>query len=283
MEKIICTDLDGTLLYPKKKIRMLPSDTKRFLSRFKNDGGSILLVSGRNTAFPKKLFKKIEMEENYISCNGAVVVSKGKIIKETIFEPERIKSIISYMRNAYKIPLMIVFSKAHNMVCNVLEVSKITNIGYILYQFYQGVLKEPFIRNEKVFWDELEHGMVYKVMMMFGLTKKKIAKAKEANKELRERFKDVEFSWAGEFIEISPKGCTKSEGINFYLDYNRLSKDNVMVVGDSGNDISMFQTFKENSFCMDHGPEEVKKYVSHTIHRFSDLEGYIYPSEEIAK
>jgi hypothetical protein len=62
---------------------------------------------------------------------------------------------------------------------------------------------------------------------------------------LRLRYPEAEFSWVEQCIEITPKGCSKSEGIAFYLDYNHLSRDNVLVIGDSGNDISMFEAFKE--------------------------------------
>jgi hypothetical protein len=45
----------------------------------------------------------------------------------------------------------------------------------------------------------------------------------------------------------------------------------------------MFEAFKDESFCMHHSPEEVKKHASHVIKRFHDLESYIYPSEENSK
>jgi hydroxymethylpyrimidine pyrophosphatase-like HAD family hydrolase len=56
--------------------------------------------------------------------------------------------------------------------------------------------------------------------------------------------------------------------------------DNVLVVGDSGNDISMFQAFPGRSFCMDHSLEDVKQHASFVIKRFSDIENYVYPSAE---
>ena len=53
-----------------------------------------------------------------------------------------------------------------------------------------------------------------------------------------------------------------------------------MVVGDSGNDISMFLDFPESSFCMSHGPENVKKRARFVIDRFYELQDFVYPSEE---
>ena len=104
--------------------------------------------------------------------------------------------------------------------------------------------------------------------------------AMEINRMLREKYPEAEFSWIGEFIEITPKGCSKSQGIAFYLEYNQISKDNVIVVGDSGNDISMFAAYPENSYCMAHANDHVQKHAKHIIKRFSDLEDVLYPSED---
>ena len=54
----------------------------------------------------------------------------------------------------------------------------------------------------------------------------------------------------------------------------------MLVVGDSGNDISMFEAYQKNSFCMEHSPDAVKKHAAHVVKRFYDLEKYLYPSEE---
>ena len=47
----------------------------------------------------------------------------------------------------------------------------------------------------------------------------------------------------------------------------------MFVVGDSTNDISMFDLF-ENSFVMDSADSKVKTKAKHTISKFSDLKEY---------
>ena len=48
MGKIIATDLDGTLFYPKDKNEMIYKPNLFFLQSFIDDGGKVILISGRS-------------------------------------------------------------------------------------------------------------------------------------------------------------------------------------------------------------------------------------------
>jgi Cof subfamily protein (haloacid dehalogenase superfamily) len=279
--KVIATDLDGTLFYPRKRVKMISKENRAFINRFLADGGRLLIVSSRNRYFSDKVSENLGHPIDTVGCNGAFVVSNGEVIKETYFQPGLIRKILSEMRREWHLPLVILDSKHRNMVLTQTGVSSVTNIMYFAYQLVQGVYREPFVRSDKIFYEEIEKGEVYKLLIMFGVTHKKIMETMEINKLLRVRYPEAEFSWMGQGIEVTPKGCSKAEGIAFYLDYNKIDRDNVIVVGDSGNDISMFEEYKANSFCLSHGRDIVKKHAAHIIDRFSDLEKYIYPSEEI--
>ena len=280
MIKVIATDLDGTLFDPRKRISMICQQSKRFLERFISDGGKLLLVTGRNQYIIGKFTKKTGISADFVGCNGSVVYSQNKLIKSTSFDREELKSLLSDIRRDYNPPMVLLMSKKRNLVFTRTDVSRTTNILYFIYEITLGTYRDPWIRSDKVFYEELEEGDVYKVMILFGLSKEKIVQAKEANKVLRVKYPNAEFSWTNQLIEISPKGCSKKDGIEFYLDYNKIPRDNVLVVGDSGNDISMFEAWKGQSFCMEHSRPEVKKHATHIIKNFYDLESYVYPLEE---
>lgn len=278
--KVIATDLDGTLFYPRAPIGLIPYKSKKFVQRFLRDGGRLVVVSGRNKYISAKVGKKLRHPVDAIGCNGAYIISDGAIIREMTFDVGYSKKLIDDIRKEYNPPLFILMTRDRNMVLNRTNVSHFTNFGYFVYQWVMGVYRERFVRSDRVFNEELEKGDVYKIMIFFGLTKKKQMAAKEANKKFREIYPDAEFSWVGTSIEITPKGCSKSEGLAFYLEHNSINRDNVLVVGDSGNDISMFLDFPESSFCMSHGPENVKKRARFVIDRFYELQDFVYPSEE---
>jgi Cof subfamily protein (haloacid dehalogenase superfamily) len=280
LKKVIATDLDGTLFYPRKRIRMIGKDNRQFIEKFMDDGGRLLLVSGRNRYFGEKVGANLKRNVDVVGCNGTFVLSNGALIKETFFAKESLKTILKEAQREYALPMVMLFTKHRNIVIPRSGIGRMAGLAYTVYQTFQGTYREPIVRSDRVYYEELEKGEVYKAMLFFGISGKAKRKAMEANKLMRLRYPDAEFSWVDQAIEITPKGCTKSSGIEFYLDYNHLNRDNVLVVGDSGNDISMFESFKEQSFCMEHSPDAVQKHAKHIIKRFYDLETYIYPSEE---
>ena len=48
MIKLLATDLDGTLFYPKRKFTLMTRKNAKFLKDFYNAGGKVMLVTGRN-------------------------------------------------------------------------------------------------------------------------------------------------------------------------------------------------------------------------------------------
>ena len=86
----------------------------------------------------------------------------------------------------------------------------------------------------------------------------------------------MESSWSNNAIEITNIQCSKGNAILKYICIKGISKEDVYVVGDSGNDISMFKEFKENSFCMSHAHRVVKKYSNNIIDKFVDLKKWLF-------
>lgn len=278
--KVIATDLDGTLFYPKKRRKLIADKTKKFLQKFSDDGGKILIVSGRGKLFKEKVEKRLERPVDVVGCNGSFIISQGETIKETFFDSENLKKIIAEIRREQHLMFVSLFCKNCNFVIDISMMRVIPRIAYRFYEFTQGSYREHVTKSEKCFYEQLEKGEVYKVLLFVGPSGRSIKKSEELTKLLGIRYPDMNFAWSNQAIEITPKGCTKSSGIAFYLDYNKISNDNIIVVGDSGNDISMFQSYREQSFCMKHASESVKKYAKHIIKKFYQLEDYIYPSEE---
>ncbi len=278
--KLIATDLDGTLFYPKKRSHMVTKENRAFIHRFVGDGGRILLVTGRNAYFGEKVGSKIGHPFDYIACNGSLVVSGGERIFEKGIPNEEAKKIVSDLQNDHEAKLIFLFTKDHNMVCQKKEIAKWVKMGYSIYRIFEGTYREPYFKDDELFQEELEKGMIYKILMFPGFGKKSIPFSFELAKKLQPMYPDLNIVASEQAIEITAQGCTKREGLSFYLDYNQINVDNVLVVGDSGNDISMFQAFPGRSFCMDHSLEDVKQHASFVIKRFSDIENYVYPSAE---
>jgi len=277
--KVIATDLDGTLFFPKRRIRMLSSRNKKFLRRFIDDGGKVLIVSGRNKYYLNKLQKRLKRKIDVAGCNSAFLIIDGKEIDNKPLDNIKAIEVVNYVMDKFKFAGIFSMSEDYNMITPTTGFDPIHRIGYIFYQWAQMVYREPCVRDTKKLIEEVKNGKLYKLMIFFGVSNKSKIRCREANRELREKFPDLEFSWCGELIEVTAKGCSKADGIKQYLDYLKIKHDNVMVVGDSGNDISMFKEFK-NSFCMSHAPVHISKYASHIINSVDELEQYFVDTKE---
>ncbi len=280
MAKVICTDLDGTLFFPKRRFTMINSKNRKFLTRFVNDGGRLVIVSSRSPYFVPRVSKNLGFKVDGVGCNGAFVMVNGEIVKENRFEPNRFRDFISEIRKMFDPGLLLITTRDFPVVCTKSHVAKWIKLFYMIYELSEGVYREAPVTSDQIFYEEIERGHVYKLMIFVGITKKKKKLSLEWTKILEEKFPEYEFAWLSQFIEVTPKGTSKASGLTFYLDYNKISKDNVLVVGDSGNDIPLFEEFHENSYCMSHSPKWIREKASHVIHKVADLEETLYPSAD---
>lgn len=273
MTKVLALDLDGTLLYPHKFFRMIPKKNVKFLREWVDAGNKLVFVSSRGPEFMDKLKLEVERDFDYIAYTSSYIKANNEVIRNVTIPKDEMKQILdkiwelhhplAYLMNVDGAPLLI----------KNLNVGTIFVLGlYQLYWIFQGKTREPYILNNKVFDEELSKKDVYKVMVFFGLRKKNGEVSKVINKSLREQFPDVECSWTKIINEITPKDCNKAFGLKYYCDQLNIDPKDVYVVGDSGNDISMFNLFHENSYCMAKAYPSVKKYAAHVVSRVYKLD-----------
>ncbi len=276
MGKLIATDLDGTLFYPKKRIYMIKRKSLLFLRKHIDNGGKLVLVSGRNSEYLQKVVRRIDRPVDVIGCNASFIISDNKVIRDVGFDVDKTKEVLKKIEKEFSTKGMFTMSSDNRFVIREKFRSRIYRIVYKIWNFFQGVYKEPSVVSKEQYNEIIDSGKAKKIMIFFGVGHKNVLRSKEANKIIREKYGDVvESAWSNEFIELSPAGCSKSEGLKYYADYHKINHSDVYVVGDSGNDISMFNEFSENSFCMSHASLSVSKYAKHVIKRFSDLEKFI--------
>ncbi len=275
MAKLIATDLDGTLFYPKKRIRMISPKSLKFIHKFIDEGNQLCLVSGRNLRYCLKVEKRIKRRVDFVGCNSSFIYVDGKVVKESYFNNEEITRILEEIKETYDPKSIMIMTRDGNFAPRS-GAGFFYYIGYKLWYFFQGTYREIFTLDDKKFAKSFIDGKIYKIMLMFGVSNKQILRAKEVNKEIREKYKEyLEASWSDQVIELSPAGCSKAEGLKYYSDYLKINHDDVYVVGDSGNDISMFIEFHKNSFCMSRSSLSVSKHARHVVKHFWEIEKYI--------
>ena len=280
--KVLCLDLDGTLFYPRRIGRCISKRNVKFLRRWVDAGNKLALVTSRSEQFCERLKDEIARPFDLLSCTSAQIRADGELIRDVTVPNEIMEDVVNKVNRTAR-PLAILMT-TRDYPCLIRDshrpATKFLLMFYKLYWFFQFKYREPYKYSNKDFNLELKDGKIYKAMIFFGLGKKKNNFAKEMNKAFREQHPDVEFSWTAVVNEVTPKDCTKGSGLDYYCDYLKINKEDVYVVGDSGNDITMFNSYKNNSFCMKHASKIVRKYATHTVGRVYQLEKYLLPKEE---
>ena len=281
MAKVLATDLDGTLMYPAKFTRCIPKKNVAFLRKWIDAGNRLVLITSRAPEYMNRLKEEIKRDFDFIACTSSYIYADGKVIKDTSIDAETMTNILHRINEEYHpIAYLMNMKDQPLLIKNLGGVGKLLLSIYWIYWFFQGKRREKYILDNKVFDDCLKNGNVYKVMVFFGLAKSKNEIAKQVNKEIRENFPEIESSWSHIVNEITPKDCNKGAGLQYYCNYLGVDKNDVYVVGDSGNDISMFKLFYENSYAMAKAYPSVKKHAKHVISRVCKLDKLLLEGEK---
>lgn len=273
--KLLASDLDGTLFYPKRPKNLIAQKNLKFIRRFIDDGNRLVLVTGRSPDFAKKVVTLIDRKVDVIGMNGAYTLVDGEV-NESHFLDFQIENVLSELEFLYPCVGRLLMSKKYPLLISTTSIGRGLATFYRFYHFFQGNYAEKFHYSNEEFFNEVKGHEVYKIMIFYGLSPAGVRQARKANSYLRKHYAGVfESSWTGGFIEITSPNSSKAQGINRYIEQKGIKHENVYVVGDSGNDISMFNEFHDHSFCLGHAHRKVKKFAKKIISRFHHLEKHI--------
>lgn len=277
MIKLIATDLDGTLFYPKRKFKLLTKKNRKFMIDYINQGNEVVLVSGRNYFISNRVKKRIKNDIDMIACNGSVIYKGDELIFDSPMDHKKVYDF--YLENCKNKEILtwIFMTDKDNMIVVHNSLSSFLRVFYrivLFFQFgYTGKCKFGKKRFKQMI--ENENARIYKVMAIYGLGRKATEKARIASKKFDEDLKDsFEVMWSTESIEFMNKGINKARALEKLIQKLGIEKEEVAVIGDSGNDVPLFESFP-NSFVMSHAHEEVKKKANVVIDGFYCLEKYI--------
>ncbi len=244
--KILCSDLDGTLLSTK-------SDVSDFavseISRIKNTT-KIILVSARMPRSMTYLQRRLGIEDQPIICyNGALVLSRSEAVSSTIIPISLVRKICEIAK--------VLFIKPGLYHSNEWYVEENTERVRKEIRYTQST---PVFRpTEETLYDWATRGLgAHKIMLMGTQTSADTLYPKLQKMMAEEihlyRSNDT-------LIELAPKSVSKLSGIQQLLNENESLKD-VIAFGDNYNDIDMLS----NVGCgvaVSNARDEVKAIANH--------------------
>jgi hydroxymethylpyrimidine pyrophosphatase-like HAD family hydrolase len=211
MIKLLATDLDGTLLYPKYNILDLPRKNKRFLKQFIASGGQVVIASGRGINLLPKLERSVGSKMALLGCNGAFLYKDGVFHTSHPLNNSDALELFTNCYFNYSILFWFLFDQTNKMYLYCGDRSFVKNIT-AFGNLFLGIRRERAIFDKKVFLSKFDGDTVYKLTVSFGLGKYSYQAAQESYFAFMERFSDkFSIALSNNGIEFTAPGCEQGE------------------------------------------------------------------------
>ena len=231
--KLICIDMDGTLLSDKHEV---PELNKEMIKRATEKGVKVAISTGRIFTSAKRYSDLIGTDTPIIASNGAYIREKDKdeVIYESNLSKEQFYKILEVIK---KYNLNVYFNTCDTMITEsaIPDNHAYKTMDADLAEEYKIKFKEN-ADFDKVF-DEF-NGKVLKAICIEEENKEVLNKAKEE----MQKHDDLEVvsSWHNNF-EVMPKGTSKGNAVKILAKMLGIDREDVICIGDSENDLSMIK------------------------------------------
>ena len=240
--KWIFCDLDGTLLNDRKEITQ---ENIKAISLANSKGIGFSIATGRMPSMMLQEMKTIGTENDYAVCTDGAIIIKGDgvVLSKKAIEKKTVLTIFDTARK-YKMGLLI--SNDDGILCydkTIIEKSK--DKWHI-----------PLIEVNDDKLDGLNNESIYKISLVHP-NHKYLETAKEYLETITDKGVSCAFS-TDVTLEIVTKGCTKGQGIKDLCNTRGIDIEDIVVIGDNMNDMSMF-TEAGYTACPSNACDEIKK------------------------
>ena len=189
----------------------------------------------------------------YVLLNGALVINKeNRVLKHEVIPYEIVKKIY----DKYKYSSFIGIDNGYESIT-------LRGINEYSWDFIKQGTINDLVNNKNS-------------LMSLDFSNVDIEEVDQMCNDINDEFGDVIVAYRNSyFIDIVPKGCSKGNGVDLILKEFGVNRENLYVIGDSYNDISMFNETK-NSFTFHTVEEKLKDHVNFIVNSVSEcIEKYI--------
>lgn len=242
--QLIAVDMDGTCIDHKHRV---PEKNLWALTEACKAGILVVPATGRPLAGYPVEIRKLSGIRYVITSNGARVtdLTTGEHLREVLIPR---KDAVEFLEELAKLPVWVSIHKDGENI----DKDWVPNIVRKL--FYHGDYENaPRIRRLAAWLRRQESG-VEKIQVFF-----RKSMTREALEELLSRWPELTCAaFSDSYVEITAKGATKGDALEFLCRRLDIPQEKVMAIGDSENDISMLR-FAGQAVAMGNAEEKVKE------------------------
>lgn len=256
--KMLCLDIDGTLLNSKHKITQ---KTKEAIKKiYKENQIPVILISARMPDAIIFLQKELEIKAPIVCYSGALVLdSNYNIISNVYINCDFVKQVLTslegldihkslYSNNKWFIQKEDKWSRLESKIIegspNVIDFEELFKVKYISESGFNKIL---------LIGDEEEAKKTYNLLKRLNFDTVNIHMSKPT------------------YIEIMNKNISKTKALKELLEFYNIDKSEVLAIGDNFNDIDMLK-FAGMGIAMGNAPYEVKS-ISNDVTLSNDEDG----------
>ncbi|MED3726292.1 Cof-type HAD-IIB family hydrolase [Priestia endophytica] len=275
--KAIFLDMDGTILNRYNKVSM---ETKEIIDDLRAQGIFVFIATGRAFDEIEELVPEGFKVDGCITSNGMAGYVDGEAVFKHSLSLELVETIIKKARKN-KVYYELFPYDAQRMT---LKQDK---------QYVEEEIREPKpdsveinewlsrknALKEEIAWKDDVEGSEFSKFYFFSRTKEHINKWKD---ELNELKKEIDFTTStssNHNVEVMVANVNKATGIKQMLNHFGLAADEILAIGDSNNDLPMFQ-FASHAVAMKNASASIQEIVDDVTEFTCDEDGvYHYLSQ----
>ena len=229
MIKLVVTDLDGTLLNQEKRVT---EENRSSITRLREQGISLCLCTGRIYGSAAMISEELGNDFPIISCNGALI--KDPLTNHSIYKYTMDNALaIEILDRLQRYDIVYHFYNENTVFSN--------KLAYAAKTYYDKFANSDMKRVDVVIQDDLRD----RVDSANGINKfilfTEDPKIKEKITSDIIAIQGIDISQSSRYnIEISGRGISKGHGLKKLKEIYSLESDEIFVIGDEMNDLSMF-------------------------------------------
>ncbi|MFX3625589.1 MAG: HAD family hydrolase [Ectobacillus sp.] len=247
MVKLFVSDLDDTLVYNASEIHVQDIRALQWLAE---QGTEICFSSGRFAHRIHDTVGALGVPYHTSSLNGAFLTTKeGHTIHESVFERELAREIYDYIQQ----------KEMADIICA--HTTRYTKRKKEVHRLFEHKNNVTIIEHTTI---EEELGVTVHPSKFFLYGEADVIM--ELDNELKEVFREkaeIVISGPG-YVDIMPRGISKGRALLALMQHLRLEPHEVACIGDSFNDISMFEV-TPHSFTLHHAHPLVKEKAKYVV------------------
>lgn len=266
MSKLLASDIDGTLLLNKK----IHHKSIENIDRFKNDGNLFILSTGRALCELDSIINEYKLDvDAYVLCNGAFILDKSlNIIEDFKIDYDIVYKISKYVLSTNNFTLSVLDGYKSYLIKSksILKARNLFNLNSLKKIYKMLINKSSNL--ELLNLNHLkDNDLNINIMSIYSLNDN-VEKAENLKNYLNDEFGEYITAYRNKyFVDVVFKGCSKATGIEKVCKNFNLADNNVYVIGDSWNDLSMFERY-DNSYTFTYAEKTLQKKANKVIDSF---------------